>query len=1035
MGFRSLFVGIDRHVSDGVQELTCATRDATALAALFADTLGGDTLLLVDQQATRGAIAAAIGDLATCAADDTVVIGFSGHGSEDHRLVAHDTDLDNLSETSLALDELQEMFSSIPARRLLLVLDCCFAGGIGSKVLRLDARSRDPRSAEARLAQLAGEGRIILTASAADEPAYEHSRFRHGLLTHHLIEGLTGIDGAGEGGRVPTLRLLSQVAERVVASSAAMGRPQTPTIRGAFDGDAAWPVFVRGPRWAEAFPEHAPARVTESLESLIGAGFPEAVVDAWATAIPSLNALQVSAINDYGLLGGDHLVVSAPTSSGKTMIGELAGLRAVLDRRRAIFLLPLKALVADKRRHFERTYGSFGIRTVEATGETDDVSPIILGKYDVALLTYEKFAAIALAFPHVFAQAGVIVVDEAQMIADEGRGASLEFLLTLIRMGRRRGIEPQLIALSAVIGDTNGLEDWIGGKLLRRNERPVPLDEGLLLHSGDFRYINSATGSEQTARGAVSRIHHKGSSQDWVIPLVRRLVGEGQQVIVFRETKGEARGCAKYLADTLALPCADEALRRLPAFDPSQASQALRASLKGGVAFHHADLTAEERRVVEEEFRREGSGLRVIAATTTLAMGVNTPANSVVICGLEHPGPTPYSVAEYKNLAGRAGRLGYAERGASYLLALSPREEHDLWRRYVTAEPEDLRSRFLDRDTDPRTLIVRIIASAARAGSGVSRAQVVDFLEASFGAFQQARLRDGWRWDQHAIEGALQDLERHGLFETRGDEHLWLSDLGRIAGEGGCEVVSVLRLVEALRGLSVDQVTDPALITAAQVTAELDAVHFPMNKKSVLGHHKEPQAWTGALERQGVPRTVMSALQRNAGESHHPTLRAKKAVAALMFVSGRPIAEIEQSLTQFGGGFNGAAGPIRSVSGRTCDLLPTASRVAEIVVPGLDLGNRVERLLIRLTLGVPGVAVDLARQAGSNLTRGEYCELASLGLADPAVLEDAPDEQLLAALDGDRERVDIARSAATRAIAVAASAALAGPELLPNYVP
>lgn len=82
------------------------------------------------------------------------------------------------------------------------------------------------------------------------------------------------------------------------------------------------------------------------------------------------------------------------------MVGELAALRSVVDRKRALFLLPLKALVADKRRYFENVYGGFGIRTVEATGETDDISPLLKGRYDIGLLTYEKFAAIALTFPH-----------------------------------------------------------------------------------------------------------------------------------------------------------------------------------------------------------------------------------------------------------------------------------------------------------------------------------------------------------------------------------------------------------------------------------------------------------------------------------------------------------------------------------------------------------------------------------------------------------------------------------------------------------
>jgi helicase len=56
---------------------------------------------------------------------------------------------------------------------------------------------------------------------------------------------------------------------------------------------------------------------------------------------------------------------------------------------------PLKALVNDKLRHFHRVYGPFGIRTIEATGETDDIKPLLRGRYDIEPLTYEKFSALA----------------------------------------------------------------------------------------------------------------------------------------------------------------------------------------------------------------------------------------------------------------------------------------------------------------------------------------------------------------------------------------------------------------------------------------------------------------------------------------------------------------------------------------------------------------------------------------------------------------------------------------------------------------
>ncbi len=79
-----------------------------------------------------------------------------------------------------------------------------------------------------------------------------------------------------------------------------------------------------------------------------------------------------------------------------------------------------------------------------------------------------------------------------------------------------------------------------------------------------------------TDPSSVRSTQAKNSSQDIIIPLLRKLVGEGQQVIVFREQRGETRGCANYLARELGLPPARDALARLPGGDISQASAALR---------------------------------------------------------------------------------------------------------------------------------------------------------------------------------------------------------------------------------------------------------------------------------------------------------------------------------------------------------------------------------------------------------------------------------------------------------------------------
>jgi hypothetical protein len=477
---------------------------------------------------------------------------------------------------------------------------------MGAKVLQVESKPRALHSEAILLEQLAGDGRLILTASTADQPAWENPRLGHGLLTYYLLQALQGAEEVRSAGKVAVYRLLEYVTQRVVDSASALYRAdRRPTLR--LDGELTWPVATPGASYEKAFPDRRRAPATAGLSSPAQHGFPTEIIDAWSTEIETLNELQLDAINEFGVLDGEHLVVSAPTSSGKTMVGELAALKGILQRRRALFLLPMKALVNDKYQEFARKYAALGIRTIRATSDfNDDVGALMRGQYDICLMTYEKCAALALAAPHILDAVGTIVVDEVQMIVDPLRGANLEFLLTLLRVRRARGLEPQTIALSAVIDDNNGLERWFDARLLRREQRPVPLDEGVLRQDGSFRY--TATDRDygddgENVEPLIQPQWSRRSSQDWIIPLVQELVDAGEQVIVFRETQGETIGCANYLARSLGLPPAQDTIDALPTGDPSVSSADLRRTLAGGVAFHNADLDRDERLAIEEHFR------------------------------------------------------------------------------------------------------------------------------------------------------------------------------------------------------------------------------------------------------------------------------------------------------------------------------------------------------------------------------------------------------------------------------------------------
>jgi helicase len=1009
---RGFFVGIDRYAAAEICELRYAERDATALHALFSDTLGAGAELLVGAAATRAAIEEQFARLRDVGPDDFVVIGFSGHGSETHELVTYDAHVADLASTSIPLDALTEWFKAIPARQLVCVLDCCFSGAMGAKVLQVESKPRSLLSETAVLDQLAGNGRLILTASTANQPAWENPKIGHGLLTHFLLEALQGAKEVRKAGRVSVYRLLEYVTTRVVDAARQFGARQEPTLRGTLDGELVWPVFAPGELYHAAFPERQRPRVTADLASLEPYGFPSGLLTAWGASIPGLNELQQEAINDYGLVDGAHLVVSAPTSSGKTLVGELAALKGVLERKRALFLLPMKALVNDKYAEFTRKYESFGLRTIRATGDINDDIPVLLkGQYDVCLMTYEKCAALALAQPHILNDVGTVVVDEVQMLVDPGRGANLEFLLTLIRARRRLGVEPQIVALSAVIGDSNGLERWLDARLLRRIERPVPLDEGVVRSNGSFRFLAAPDGSERAEPLITPTWTGKSSSQNWIIPLVKRLVDEGKSVIVFRNVRSATVGCAMYLAQTLGLPPAQETIAALPLGDPSVSSAALRRVLSGGVAFHNSDLDREERLVLEEHFRDPDNELKVIVATTTLAMGINTPAEAVIIVELVHPGltPTPYAVAEYKNMVGRAGRLGYTDKGVAYVITPDGRTEHEVWQQYVLGQPEDVRSRLFDRSTDPRNLVLRTLAASAQVAAnatGMSADEVVAFIEDSFGAFQQRQLASSWKWDRTNLEAAVADLARHDLIADDGSGRYTLAPLGRLAGESGTDVTSVIRLVEALRD-PVIGVDDASLIALSQLTSELDETYLPINRKS---KNREPMRWLGGLQQQGVATRM---LQIGARDVHNVTLRAKKAMACLLWMSGRSREQIELTLMQHMRE-NVAAGAVNSVRSRTQDLLPVVVAVVE-VVRDVDLADRQDDLMLRLELGIPTDLLPLARACRGRLSRSEYLRLRANGIGTVEAIAGSETDELADHLDRDRERAyrlrDIARDA------------------------
>jgi helicase len=992
---KATFIGIDKYADSSVRELTGAVRDATALWALVSDSMpGAAAKLLTNADATIINIRAALHETLTSATeDDTIIFTFSGHGTRSQRLVTHDTSRSNVDNSTVGMDKLATAFKGSKAKAILCVIDCCFSGAAPARVLDDSPISRDPG---VPVEELAGAGRILISACHVNEVAYESPISRHGLLTLALIHALQ----EGTGQNVDLVAVMAAVMQSVRAAAGQLGVTQTPILLGHVEGGLALPRLAPGPRFHAAFPEATGIKVTTALQDLSQFGIPQPVLDEWTSRFRGgLNALQMAAVNDYRILDGESLLVVAPTSSGKTFIGEMAATKAILDGRKAVFLLPYRALVNEKYDLFASIYGDkLGMRVIRCTGDhTDETADFVRGKYEIAVLTYEMFLNLALRNVALLNQIGLVVLDEAQFITDPVRGITVELLLTHLLAARQRGVAPQLIALSAVIGHINHFDEWLGCRTLVTALRPVPLIEGVLDRSGEFQFVD-VDGSEKLTQllpyHAIKVRREKPSAQDVIVPLVKQLVrGTTEKVIVFRNRRGPAEGCARYLASDVGLPPATDALAQLPGGDQSSTSADLRQCLGGGTAFHNTNLTREEKQIVERAYRDPNSNLRILGATTTVAAGINTPASTVIIAEQEFIGEDgrPFTVAEYKNMAGRAGRLGYNEQGKAIILANDSSLRHYLFRQYVQGTLEPLQSSFDLNQLD--TWIIRLLAQVKQ----VRKDQVLQLLLNTFGGYLGNRDHPGWQSEiEQRLRALLADMIRLRLAEEELD-HVQLTLLGRACGESSLSFRSAMRLVDLIQTVGAQGISAEQLMALVQALPESDANYTPMFKKGT----KESVRPREAASRFGLP--VTNALQRFADDHLSYYARCKRASILWDWINGVSVAKIEEAYTANPIQGKIGYGDIRKFADSTRFHLSAAHRITSLLfVSGGPTEDAIDRLLRQLEAGLPAQALHLIN-IPADLARGDYLTLFKAGIASTNQLWERSDQhisQLLGPLVG-----------------------------------
>jgi helicase len=328
---------------------------------------------------------------------------------------------------------------------------------------------------------------------------------------------------------------------------------------------------------------------------------------------------------ESGVLDGTSLVMASPTASGKTLIAELCAFKNIIENGgKVLYLVPLRALAWEKFEDFQlysniKKKDGNSIKVGVSTGDLDSRTSW-LANYDIVVTTNEKCDSLLRHRSPWMKDVSLVITDEIHLIGND-RGPTLEVVIARIRQ-----LMPnvQILALSATIRNVDEVADWLEAKWIESTWRPVPLKEGVAYNDNIIFNDGSIKGLKP-----LNRLDP--------INIALNSVLSGGQSLIFVESRRRAQSVAREAGRALRgtqRKRVDAKLQEISSDittrgEKTRLSDDLASAVSDGAAFHHAGLSSIHRRIIERSFR-EG-WVKILAATPTLAAGVNLPARTAVI--------------------------------------------------------------------------------------------------------------------------------------------------------------------------------------------------------------------------------------------------------------------------------------------------------------------------------------------------------------------------------------------------------------------
>lgn len=239
----ALLVATDTYADPAFHGLAAPRHDAAELATLLGDNeIGGFTTTVLTNGSCNDTRISLDEMFSEAGREDLLLFYVSGHGVKDEagnlHLVMADTRRTLLAATAISAQFIRELIDHSPARRVVVWLDCCYAGAFPAGMV---PKAEGTVDVVAQLNAKSGRGCAVMTASTHIQYAYERGgtmtatgRDAPSVFTNAIAEGLrTGAADLNADGEIDAAELYSYVYDQVRLVTP----DQTPTRNDQLSGD------------------------------------------------------------------------------------------------------------------------------------------------------------------------------------------------------------------------------------------------------------------------------------------------------------------------------------------------------------------------------------------------------------------------------------------------------------------------------------------------------------------------------------------------------------------------------------------------------------------------------------------------------------------------------------------------------------------------------------------------------------------------------------------------------------------------------